>query len=150
MITEGLTIMTTDMSITLQPRDLASALPRWCFALASVTAVIGVSLGIYMGLAHDFTLAPVHAHINLLGWVSLFIMGLYYKAHAQALGRAAILQVAMSALGYMAMTVGMAGIFLGHDGFFPLGLAGALMVWTGFAMFAVIVVFTRDASQPRG
>ena len=31
----------------------------------------GVTLGVVMGIRHDFSLAPVHAHINLVGWASL-------------------------------------------------------------------------------
>jgi cbb3-type cytochrome oxidase subunit 1 len=33
-----------------------------------------------MGIAHDFTLAPVHAHSNLVGWVSLALFGAIYRA----------------------------------------------------------------------
>ena len=44
---------------------------QFCFFAAAVFALTGMSLGIAMGMREDFTLAPVHAHINLLGWVSL-------------------------------------------------------------------------------
>ena len=33
-----------------------------------------------MGMNNDFTLAPAHAHNNLLGWVSMAIYGLYFRA----------------------------------------------------------------------
>jgi urea transporter len=146
MITEGMTIMTTDAERSLSLNVGAARLPQWCFALASITAVIGVSLGFYMGLAQDHTMLPVHAHLNLLGWVSLFLMGLYYRTHEQALGKAASTQVALSAVGTIAMTSGMAGIFLGYrEVFFYWALAGGIMVWTGFAIFAVIVMRTRSA-----
>ncbi len=42
--------------------------PYFCFICAALAGLTGVSLGIWMGLARDFTLAPVHAHVNLLGW----------------------------------------------------------------------------------
>jgi hypothetical protein len=145
MMTEGMTIMTTDMTLALPMRSWAGAIPRICFALASITAVIGVSLGFYMGIAHDFTLTPVHAHVNLLGWVSLFLMGLYYRFHEHALGKAAAAQVAIYAIGYIALTSGMAGMFLGYgEAFFFWTLAGAIMVWLGFAMFAVIVMRAKE------
>lgn len=35
--------------------------------LASLMLVIGVTLGVVMGATHDFQLAPVHAHVNLVG-----------------------------------------------------------------------------------
>ena len=53
-------------------------LPQFCFLLASVTALVGMSLGIYMGLAHDHSLMPVHAHLNLIGWVTMALYGTFY------------------------------------------------------------------------
>lgn len=48
--------------------------------LASLCLLGGVAMGMYMGMAHDFQLAPVHAHLNLLGWASLALFGLAYCA----------------------------------------------------------------------
>lgn len=50
---------------------------RWIFA-AVLYLCAGVSLGLFMGASHDHTLFPVHAHINLLGWVSLTLIGIIY------------------------------------------------------------------------
>ena len=50
--------------------------------LAAVYLVIGVTMGIVMGTMHQFTLAPVHAHINLLGFV---IVGLFVLVWGVAL-----------------------------------------------------------------
>ena len=47
--------------------------------LGSAMLVVGVSLGMYMGIIHDFQLAPVHAHVNLLGWASLSLFGIVYR-----------------------------------------------------------------------
>ena len=60
-------------------------LPQFCFLLASVTALAGMSLGIYMGIAQDHSLMPVHAHLNLIGWVTMFLMGLYYRRMSRPL-----------------------------------------------------------------
>jgi hypothetical protein len=38
-------------------------------------------MGIGMSAAHDFQLAPIHAHLNLVGFVALSIFGLTYKAY---------------------------------------------------------------------
>ena len=51
--------------------------------LAGVLLVVGVALGLVMGSTHDFQLAPIHAHINLVGWASLAIFGLTYRAFPQ-------------------------------------------------------------------
>src|SRR3954454_17938931 len=52
------------------------------FILTATACLIGgVSMGIFMGIAHDFQFAPVHAHLNLLGWTSLALFGLVYRAY---------------------------------------------------------------------
>lgn len=40
--------------------------------------LIGISLGIYMGVADLFQFTSAHAHINLIGWISLAITGVLY------------------------------------------------------------------------
>jgi cbb3-type cytochrome oxidase subunit 1 len=42
---------------------------------------VGIALGMYMGITHDFSLVHVHVHINLLGWVALGLIGLLYAAY---------------------------------------------------------------------
>ena len=51
--------------------------------LAAFMLVCGVAMGIYMGIAHDFSLAPIHAHTNLVGWASLALFGLVYRAYPE-------------------------------------------------------------------
>ena len=46
--------------------------------ISAVYFAIGVSLGLYMSIAHSYLLASVHVHINLLGWVSLALAGIIY------------------------------------------------------------------------
>jgi cbb3-type cytochrome oxidase subunit 1 len=49
-------------------------------ALHALYLVVGVAMGLYMAASHDHTLRPAHAHLNLLGWVSLALFGLFYRA----------------------------------------------------------------------
>jgi hypothetical protein len=57
-----------------------AALLRW----AVLYFIIGVAIGVYMAGSHDLAIAPVHAHINLIGWVSLALAALIYKAYPAA------------------------------------------------------------------
>ncbi|MDF1855346.1 hypothetical protein [Pseudooceanicola sp.] len=62
------------------------------FMIASaVCALAGMIWGIQMSISGNHTLASAHAHLNLLGWVSLAIFGFYYhlvpQAAAQALAK---------------------------------------------------------------
>jgi len=49
------------------------------FAIGALWLVLGMGLGIGMGAAHDFALAPLHAHINLIGFVAHALFGLAYR-----------------------------------------------------------------------
>lgn len=54
---------------------------RWpyvFFTAACFYIMVGVCWGMYMGITHDHATSPGHAHLNLLGFVSLSIMGGYY------------------------------------------------------------------------
>lgn len=44
----------------------------------AIFGALGMLLGLYMGPSQDFRLVPVHVHINLIGWVSMMLFGLYY------------------------------------------------------------------------
>jgi hypothetical protein len=57
-----------------------SALLRWSVLYFTT----GVTIGIYMSITSDFAIAPVHAHINLIGWVSLTLAALIYKSYPAA------------------------------------------------------------------
>jgi hypothetical protein len=49
-----------------------------------VVLVAGMLAGIAMGISQNLTLAPAHAHLNLIGGVLLFLFGLYYRVIPQA------------------------------------------------------------------
>lgn len=68
-----------------------------------------------MGISQDHSTAPAHAHLNLLGWVSLFMMGLYYRLHPGFdSGRLALAQVGLWALGSIVHPAGMGLVLRGH------------------------------------
>ena len=48
------------------------------FRSAVLILVAGVIWGIAMGISEDHSTFSAHAHLNLLGWVSLFLFGIYY------------------------------------------------------------------------
>ena len=48
--------------------------------VGSVFLILGILLGMYMGGSGNHTLAPVHAHINLLGFTLMMVFGLTSRA----------------------------------------------------------------------
>ncbi|MGP4108520.1 cytochrome-c oxidase [Virgibacillus sp. L01] len=52
--------------------------------IAAVYFVLGVCLGLTMGITENFSFTSVHAHLNLLGWVSLALFGIIYYCFPKA------------------------------------------------------------------
>jgi hypothetical protein len=46
------------------------------FPAAVLMVVAGMIWGIVMAISDDHRALPAHAHLNLLGWVSLFLFGI--------------------------------------------------------------------------
>src|SRR5690242_8385026 len=66
---------------------------RTWFRLAAIYFAIGVMLGVAMGASGDHSLYAVHAHINLLGWVSMALFGIIGAVHPSITeGRIAAIQ----------------------------------------------------------
>lgn len=109
-------------------------LPLLFLAAAATCLVGGVGLGIGMGIAHDFQLAPVHAHTNLVGWTSLALMGLTFRAFPElAGGRLAVAQFVLSAGSAFAFP---AGIYLAVTQGVPgLAIAAGLVWFAGALLF---------------
>ena len=52
--------------------------------IAVIYLFVGALLGGFMGFSQRFTLAPVHAHLLLLGWASFALAGLVYHLYPGA------------------------------------------------------------------
>jgi hypothetical protein len=114
---------------------------KYLFRISVSLGLIGIGLGIFMGITQNFVLMPAHAHLNLLGFVTMFMSALYYRAVPDAAqSRLARYQAIVSVIGAVIFPIGIACVLLGgHDRFEPVVVAGALTVFLGMAMFAVIV-----------
>jgi hypothetical protein len=113
----------------------------FCFLFAALAALVGMVAGIKMGISQDFTLAPAHAHLNLLGWVTVALYGLYHRSIGRVGGWVGWVQVLCGALGSAAMGGGLA-LYLGtgDDGYFPFVVLGSLLALLGMVLFLVIVL----------
>lgn len=125
-------------------------LAYFCFFIGAVSALTGMGLGIRMGIIQDFQLAPVHAHINLLGWVTMSLFGLYHRGVQRPCNRLAWAQVSLAAVGFPAMTGGLAYyLSTGEHGAEPLIIGGSLLTITAMALFLVVVLLDFRAASAR-
>ena len=112
----------------------------YCFFLVGVMAgLVGMGLGIWMGVNNDYTLAPVHVHINLVGWASMFLYGLYYRTDQMAIGRLAVAQFFVATAGLVLLTGALGPVVLGDERFVPVAATGAFLTIGAMAIFLVVV-----------
>jgi hypothetical protein len=116
------------------------------FLIAVVIATIGMLWGLAMGISEDHTTLAAHAHLNLLGWVSLFLFGLFYRLHpALDTARIARLQVMIWTAGTVVMVIGVAMLRTGYPGA-PLAAVGSIAVLVSIVMFAWQVIRLERAN----
>jgi hypothetical protein len=98
-------------------------------------------LGMYMGASNDHTMAPVHAHINLLGWASLALMGAFYGlAGARAPAKLAWTNFGLSNLGNLLTLPMVAVIQSGKPPIVPVLVGGEVAIVLGMLLFGVAIV----------
>jgi hypothetical protein len=123
------------------------------FGAAVVYALGGMVLGMYMGGSGDHTMAPVHAHINLLGWASLALMGAFYGlAGDRTPAKLAWANFGLSNLGN-AMTLPMVAVIqTGKPPIVPLLVGGEVAIVAGMLLFgaALLVVARAPAAAAAG
>ena len=117
--------------------------------LAAIMLTAGVTLGVAMGIRHDFSLAPVHAHVNLVGWASLALFGIVYKLYPEmARSRLAALHFILAAPAAVMFPAGIALAMLYDQ---PLVAIVAALLWlAGTILFLVqmIALVHRPIFQP--
>lgn len=57
---------------------------RLWILIAVIYLLAGTTFGVIMGMTQTLQYAPVHAHINLLGWATLALTGVIYKLYPAA------------------------------------------------------------------
>ena len=111
------------------------------FMLSAILFVtIGMVLGLYMGPSQDFTLVPVHVHLNLLGWATMMLFGLYYRGDAVAAATAlAGWHFWIAFVGMILFAIGLTGIQLGNPGLETILIVGAVLSLVSMLIFAWVV-----------
>jgi len=107
---------------------------------AVVYFIMGIGLGTYMGASGDHVLIPVHAHFNLLGWVSLALIGLIYRQFPKAGShRLATVQFWMHNVGLLVAMVLLIGLLRGNTALDPLIGVASVVIGASVILFAINV-----------
>ena len=113
---------------------------NWFLRIAMLYIIAGVALGIVMAASHDHSMHPVHAHLNLLGWVAMSLFGLFYRAiPAAAESKMAKAHFWIYVPAHFVQMVLLTMLYRGYTAVEPaLGLF-SILVGVAFLCFAVVV-----------
>lgn len=119
-------------------------MPRLSLAFFTAGALYGLGgmvWGAVMAAHEDFTLAPAHAHLNLLGWLALSVMGTFYAlAGARAPRRLGWINFALSNIGVIVGIPALALMLAGDRTKTPIVQAGMGVVMLGMLTFLAAVL----------
>ena len=126
-------------------------MPRVSLAFFLTGAFFGLSgmmWGLYMGVSQDFSARDAHAHLNLLGWVTLSLMGAFYALAGAARPKLlSWVNFFLSTVGVVLFVPFLVMVQRGEPSapFFAMGSIGVLMVMLGMACFiaAIAMAFLR-------
>lgn len=111
------------------------------FKLAVLYLIIGVALGLHMAKSGNHGMYPVHAHINLLGWVSMALFGLIYRQFPAMAGNK--LAKAHFWIYNLALPVNMATLYMylgGNADIEPVLGVASMVLGLAIAIFAINVL----------
>lgn len=74
---------------------------------SALFAVIGAFLGSHMAGSGSYAFRPVHAHVLVVGWLTLFAWGVYYRVFTITAKKLSVWQVWTGIIGSTGLTIGM-------------------------------------------
>jgi hypothetical protein len=121
------------------------------FQAAVLFVLAGMGWGIQMGITQDHSAFPAHAHLNLLGWVSLFLFGVYYHLNPSLdKAGAARIQAWIWIVGTITETIGVGLVYTGHEAAEPMIAVGSLTLFAAMLIFGWLVFqCERDRRRQR-
>jgi len=117
--------------------------------LAVLYLIVGIGLGIAMGATENFTLRPVHAHLNLLGWTTLALAGLIYSVYPDAgRSRLATIHFWLHNISLPVMMGSLTLLLRGNPKVVPVLVASEIVAAAGVIVFAWNI-FQNVTPRPR-
>jgi hypothetical protein len=110
------------------------------FKVAILLLLVGMAAGIGMAASQNFTIAPAHAHLNLLGFVVTSVYGAYFALFpAKAEGRLPKVILGLHAAGVLVMFPFLSYMLLGNAELEPVVALASIVTFIAAAMFAYVV-----------
>lgn len=75
--------------------------------LAAIFGLVGAFLGSHMAGSGSYQFRPIHAHILVVGWLSVFAWGIFYSLFKIKSAKLVIVHVWTAIIGSIGLTMGM-------------------------------------------
>lgn len=128
---------------------------RWSLRLIRIAALfglVGTVLGSHMAGSGSYAFKPIHAHILLVGWLSMFSWGVFYRIYKVRAKKLVSLHGWTAIIGSTGLTVGMWLQYLKpFDVNETLSLIfyiiGGTILLISFALFVIVTFFTDKEGE---
>lgn len=119
------------------------------FQAAVLIVIAGMIWGIAMAISEDHSAMPAHAHLNLLGWVTLFLFGVFYHLHpAIDRSRLALAQVWVWIVNTVIFSIGVALVHAGRAVGDPIAAIGSFIAVGDMLLFGWLVLRREAVTRP--
>ncbi|CAM3294488.1 hypothetical protein FITA111629_15015 [Filibacter tadaridae] len=128
---------------------------KWSLRLIRIAALfglVGTVLGSHMAGSGSYAFKPIHAHILLVGWLSLFSWGVFYRIYKVRAKKLVAVQGWTGIIGAIGLTSGMWLQFIRPFGVnetlaLIFYIVGGTILLASFALFAVVTFMTEKTSK---
>ena len=122
---------------------------RYFVCLGVLAGLGGLSMGLWMHFHESYALAEVHAHTNLIGWVTMTLFGLAYRTGMARKDAWAVAHLWVSGGAVATFPTGMVVVMLGGSA--VLVDIGAILTVGSMALFAanVLRAFRTEQDDPK-
>jgi hypothetical protein len=108
----------------------------------------GMTWGLQMAISQDHSAFPAHAHLNLLGFVALFLFGIFYRLTPSVeANRLAVPQVLVWIAGTIVAAIGIGLAHTGHDIGDPIAAVGSLIIFADAVLFTWLVFQAKPVEK---
>jgi hypothetical protein len=123
---------------------MALGKPSAFFRSAVAFGLLGLMLGLHMASSQNHGQMVTHAHFMLIGWVTIFLYGVFLKLYPTQ----GVLPAALWVIANVGLVVTVAGLYIIYggnpEGGDPFAAGGSFIVFIGMGLFAFMVFRARD------
>ena len=128
---------------------------KWAIRLirfAAIFGLIGTFLGSKMSGDLDYSMRPIHAHVLLVGWLSVFAWGIFYSIYTIKYKVLVTIQSILAMTGAFGLSFGM---WMYNQNPFNLNetfvmiffIVGGSLLLLAFALFVVVTFFVENKEK---